>query len=207
MKKEFLSLRFSMKDLGEADVILVRTPMDTCEKMMLNNGQVVSQLDYSRVIGCLMYAMTYTRPDIAFDMGKLSRLIYIGYPSVLEGYTNASCISNTEDNSSTSGWVFILGGDAISWASKKQTCITGSTIEYEFVALVAAEEFFTHVFIVNINIGDSGLDVNTKSSLSHARWESDIVDRIDRLLRIIFGFAGKSPPKKFSGGGNVVVAG
>nr|GEU79512.1 zinc finger, CCHC-type [Tanacetum cinerariifolium] len=35
-------------------------------------------------------------------------LIYIGYPSVLEGYIDASWISNTEDNSSTSGWVFLL---------------------------------------------------------------------------------------------------
>ncbi|GKA04652.1 zinc finger, CCHC-type containing protein [Tanacetum coccineum] len=80
--------------------------------------KVVSQLEYSRVIGCLMYAMTCTRPDIAFVVGKLS--------------------SNTKDNSSTSSWVFLLGGGAISWASKKQTCITGSTIESEFVALVAA---------------------------------------------------------------------
>nr|GEU86736.1 UBN2 domain-containing protein [Tanacetum cinerariifolium] len=32
-------------------------------------------------------------------------------------------------------------------------------------------------------------------------------DRVDRLMRSLFGFAGKSPPKKFSGGGNVVVAG
>ncbi|GJV98654.1 zinc finger, CCHC-type containing protein, partial [Tanacetum coccineum] len=58
--------------------------------------------------------------------------------SVLEGYTDASWISNTEDNSSTSGWVFLLGGCVISWASKKQTCITGSTMESEFVALAAA---------------------------------------------------------------------
>ncbi|GJX81756.1 hypothetical protein Tco_0331237 [Tanacetum coccineum] len=57
------------------------------------------------------------------------RLKYTGYPSVLEGYTDASWISNTEYNSSTSGWVFLLGGDAISWASKKQTCITGSIME------------------------------------------------------------------------------
>ena len=63
---------------------------------------------------------------------------YTGYPSVLEGYTDASWISNTEDNSSTSGWVFLLGGGAISWASKKQTCITSSTMESEFVALAAA---------------------------------------------------------------------
>nr|GEV83167.1 zinc finger, CCHC-type [Tanacetum cinerariifolium] len=65
------------------------------------------------------------------------RLVYSGYPLVLEGYTDASWISNTEDNSSTSGWVFLLGGGAISWASKKQTCITGSTMEFEFVALAA----------------------------------------------------------------------
>ncbi|GJU47592.1 zinc finger, CCHC-type containing protein [Tanacetum coccineum] len=138
----------------------VSTPMDTSEKLMPNNGEVVSQLEYSRVIGCLMYAMTYTRPGIAFAVGKLSRYtsnpstqhwqaiqrvlkylkktIYTGYPSVLEGYTDASWISNVEDNLSTSGWVFLLGGGAISWASKKQTCITGSIMEYEFVALAAA---------------------------------------------------------------------
>ncbi|GKC10025.1 zinc finger, CCHC-type containing protein [Tanacetum coccineum] len=138
LTKEFLSSKFSMKDMGEADAILVSTPMDTSEKLMPNNCQVVSQLKYSRVSGCLMYAITCTRPNIAFVMGKLSRSTYTGYPSVLEGYTDASWISNTEDNSSTSGWVFLLGGGAISWASKKQTCITGLIIEYEFVALAAA---------------------------------------------------------------------
>ncbi|GJY13324.1 zinc finger, CCHC-type containing protein [Tanacetum coccineum] len=66
------------------------------------------------------------------------RLIYIDYPSVLKGYTDASWNSNTEYNSSTSGWVFLLGGGVISWASKKQTCITGSTMESEFMALAAA---------------------------------------------------------------------
>ena len=37
-----------------------------------------------------------------------------------------------------SGWIFKIGGGAISWASKKQTCITHSTMESEFVALAAA---------------------------------------------------------------------
>ncbi|GJX99431.1 zinc finger, CCHC-type containing protein [Tanacetum coccineum] len=100
------------------DRIPVSTPLDTCEKLMPNRGLAVSQLEYSKMIDCLMYAMTCTRPDIAFVMGKLS--------------------SNTEDNSSTSGWVFLLGGGAISWASKKQTCITGSTMESKFVALTTA---------------------------------------------------------------------
>ncbi|GKB15914.1 zinc finger, CCHC-type containing protein [Tanacetum coccineum] len=167
--KEFLSSRFSMKDIREADVILgirikhesngiaisqshyiekvlkkfnyfdctlVSTPIDTSEKLMPNNGKVVSQLEYSRVIGCLMYDMTCTRLDIAFVVGKLNSLSYTRYPSVLKGYTDASWISNT-DNSSTSGWLFLLGGGAISYASKKQTCIIRSTMESEFVALAA----------------------------------------------------------------------
>nr|GEU73229.1 zinc finger, CCHC-type [Tanacetum cinerariifolium] len=153
-----------LKKFNYSDCTTISTPLDTCEKLMPNRGLTVSQLKYSRVIGCLMYAITCTRPDIAFTVGKLSRytsnprtqhwqaiqrvlkylkktmdyrLIYSGYPSVVEGYTDASWISNTEDNSSTSGWVFLLGGGAISWAYKKQTCITGSTMEYEFVALAA----------------------------------------------------------------------
>ncbi|GKB72784.1 hypothetical protein Tco_0934196 [Tanacetum coccineum] len=109
--KEFLSLKFSMKDMGEADVILVSTPMATSEKLIPNNGQAVSQLDYSRVIGCLMYVMTCTRPNIDFAVGKLSR------------YTS---------NYGTQHW------QAIQRAFKKKTCITGSTIESEFVALAAA---------------------------------------------------------------------
>ncbi|GJV14737.1 zinc finger, CCHC-type containing protein [Tanacetum coccineum] len=98
-----LVIKVLYEGYGESDVILVSTPMDTSEKLMPNNGQAVSQLEYSRVIGCLMYAMTCTRPDIAFVVGRLSSLTYTGYPSVLEGYTDASCISNTKDNSSTSG--------------------------------------------------------------------------------------------------------
>ncbi|GJV56755.1 hypothetical protein Tco_1457760, partial [Tanacetum coccineum] len=58
-------------------------------------------------------------------------------PYLLDGYDVLSWISNTEDNSSTSGGVFLLGVGAISWAFKKQTCITGSTMEFEFVALEA----------------------------------------------------------------------
>ncbi|GJY23161.1 hypothetical protein Tco_0396819 [Tanacetum coccineum] len=97
--------------MGEADVIFVSTPIDTSEKLMPNNGQAVSQLKYSRMIGCLIYAITYTRPDITFAVGKLSRA-----------------------RLSLAGW------SAISWATKKTNCIIRSIIEYEFVALAAASK-------------------------------------------------------------------
>ncbi|CAM8926395.1 unnamed protein product [Rhodiola kirilowii] len=154
-----------LKKLNYLNCSPVSTHMDPSVKLMPNTGEAISQLEYSQVIGCLMYAMTSTRPDIAYAVGKLSRytsnpsthhwdsirlvlkylkgtmnygLIYAGYPSVLEGYIDASRITNLEDHSSTSGWVFLLGGGDISWASKKQTCITSSTMESEFIAFAAA---------------------------------------------------------------------
>nr|GEV16003.1 zinc finger, CCHC-type [Tanacetum cinerariifolium] len=60
------------KKFNYFDCTPVSNLMDTSEKLMLNNGQYASQLEYSRVIGCLMYIMTCTRPAIAFVVGKLS---------------------------------------------------------------------------------------------------------------------------------------
>ncbi|GKD30815.1 hypothetical protein Tco_1241593 [Tanacetum coccineum] len=48
-------------------------------------------------------------------------LKYNGDSSVLEGYTDASWITDQEDYASTSGWIFTLGGGAVSWGSKKQS--------------------------------------------------------------------------------------
>ncbi|GKA08466.1 zinc finger, CCHC-type containing protein [Tanacetum coccineum] len=46
-----------LKKFSYFDYTPVSTPMYTSEKLMPNNGQAVSQLKYSRVIGCLMYAI------------------------------------------------------------------------------------------------------------------------------------------------------
>ncbi|GJW10523.1 hypothetical protein Tco_1576350, partial [Tanacetum coccineum] len=132
LTKEFFSSKFSMMDMEEADVNLGIRIKHESNGIAISQSHYIekalSKLEYSSVIGCLMYAITCIRPDIAFAMGKLSSLIYTGYPSVLEGYTNASWISNTKDNSSTSGWVSCL---------VEGTCITSSTMEYEFVAFAA----------------------------------------------------------------------
>ena len=141
------------------------TPYDVSSKLVENSGRTVAQIEYASAIGSLMYAMHCTRPDIAFSVCKLSRftinpsvdhwkaigrvlgylkrtinygLFYNTFPSVVEGYSDASWITSTNDNKSTSGWIFTIGGGAVSWASKKQTCITHSTMESEFIALAAA---------------------------------------------------------------------
>jgi hypothetical protein len=65
---------------------------------------------------------------------------YTRYPTVLEGYSDANWIFDTNDTKSMSGYVFTLGGAAVSWKSSKQTCITRSTIESEFIALDKTRE-------------------------------------------------------------------
>ena len=111
--------------------------------------------------------MNCTRSDIACAVSKLSRFIvspnenhwkamkrllgylkhtqdyalhYTEYPAVLEGYCDANWITGTKDTKSTSGYVFTLGGAAVSWKSSKQTCIARSTMESEFIALDKAGE-------------------------------------------------------------------
>lgn len=146
----------------------VRTPMEVVSKLCKNRGESVGQLEYARVIGSLMYLMDCTRPDIANSVNKLARytsnpshqhwdavvrvlkylrhtsnygLHYTRFPAVLEGYSDANWITGSSTVKSTSGYIFTLGGAAVSWKSCKQTCITRSTMESEFIALdLAAEE-------------------------------------------------------------------
>ena len=47
------------------------------------------------------------------------RILYNKFPVLLEDYTDASWITSTKDDKSTSGWVFTLAGGVVSWASKK----------------------------------------------------------------------------------------
>nr|GEV80222.1 zinc finger, CCHC-type [Tanacetum cinerariifolium] len=64
-------------------------------------------------------------------------LEYNGDPSVLEGYTDVSWITDQEDYASTSEWIFTLGGGAMPWGSKKQSCLKDSVIAVEFMALAS----------------------------------------------------------------------
>ena len=113
----------------------------------------------------LNYLANKTRPNIAYAVGGLSRytnnpnqehwnalerifkylkgilnygLHYIGYPSVLEGYTNANWIADTDETKSTSGYLFMLARGAIDWKSCRQKIIARSTMEAESIVLDSA---------------------------------------------------------------------
>ncbi|PKA59681.1 Retrovirus-related Pol polyprotein from transposon TNT 1-94 [Apostasia shenzhenica] len=100
---------------------------------------------YASAVGSLMYVMVSTRPDISFVVGVVSRfmtnpglehweavkwllrylkgtasktLCYKRDKVILEGYVDADHGGDLDYRKSTSGYVFTLGGTAISWMSK-----------------------------------------------------------------------------------------
>ncbi|TYK14258.1 ty1-copia retrotransposon protein [Cucumis melo var. makuwa] len=140
----------------------MRTPFNASKHLKKNKGDSVSQPEYAKIIGSVMYLMNYTKPDIAYAVSRLSRythnpdryhwdalrhllrylkgtidycLHFNKFSAVLEGYCDANWVTDNDEVNSTSGYVFLLGGGAISWKSAKQTCIARSTTESEFIAL------------------------------------------------------------------------
>lgn len=64
---------------------------------------------------------------------------HLGPPdtNIVYGFSDAA-FANTDDRKSTSGYVFMSNGGAITWGSKKQTTIALSSTEAEYVALSEA---------------------------------------------------------------------
>ena len=62
-----------LKKYGYSDMPELSVPYDYNKKLRPNTGRPVRQLEYSKIIGSLMYAMSCTRPCIVFSIGMLSR--------------------------------------------------------------------------------------------------------------------------------------
>ncbi|KAL5559247.1 hypothetical protein UlMin_035458 [Ulmus minor] len=126
--KRFLSKHFEMKDLGDASFVLGihihrdrsrgDTPVAKGDKFSLNQcpknsleSQEMQKIPYASAVGSLMYAQ---------EIGSVRD--HWVFPS--------SDFAGCQDSRrSTSGYIYLLAGGAISWRSAKQTLITSSTME------------------------------------------------------------------------------
>ena len=109
--------------------------------------EYMTKVPYALAVGSLMYAMGCTRPDIAQAVGVVSRfmnnpgkghweavkwilrylrgtshysLCFGGSNSCLQGYVDSDMAGDIDGGRSTTGYVFTIGGTAVSWISKLQ---------------------------------------------------------------------------------------
>lgn len=139
----------------------VATPMAT-DKINLNNDKPFKdETLFKEAIGCLLYIVTCTRPDIAQAVGVASRTAKpteLHWGAVkrilryLKGTTNlgirftrekntklsvwndADFANDSLDRKSITGLLIMLGEAPILWRSSKQPIVALSTTEVEFIA-------------------------------------------------------------------------
>ena len=131
------------------------------------NAKPVDVQRYQMIIGCLTYTAMTTCPDLAAAVGILSKymskpgkdhwtgvkrilryiqgtlnygLIFFADDSnnLLVGYSDADWAGDLDICHSTSGFVFPIQNNTVSWCTKKQPTVSKSSTESEYIALSGA---------------------------------------------------------------------
>ncbi|POM75106.1 Retrovirus-related pol Polyprotein, partial [Phytophthora palmivora] len=132
--------------------------------MKLVSSDTTTKLDapFREAVGALMHLMTSNRPDIAFAVGYVSHFMenpqvehwiavkrifrYLqgtkshgirfspGKDIDFQDFSDVDWAGDLSDRKSTSGYLFQVAGGPISWGSKKQSSVSLSTSEAEYIA-------------------------------------------------------------------------
>ncbi|CAI7848434.1 unnamed protein product, partial [Closterium sp. NIES-53] len=142
------------------------TPLSTRHSLsaLPSDESVESSGPYPELVGCLMYLMTCTRPDLAYPLSILARSVAPGRhrqehmaaakrvlrylcstsgmglvlggrsPVVLTGHVDASWADDQATQRSSQGYTFSLGSASVSWRSTRSSSVLDSSCEAEIYA-------------------------------------------------------------------------
>ena len=147
----------------------ISTPAEATRLSKPTEEEEPTTKPYSSLVGSIVYASSKTRPDIAYATSKICQFMsnatdkhwtaakrVLHYlqatpsygitfkgsvePPTLIGYADADFGGDPDDRKSTTGYVFLLCGGAISWRSKKQPTPALSPAEAEYMAAAEATQ-------------------------------------------------------------------
>ncbi|RVW28694.1 Retrovirus-related Pol polyprotein from transposon TNT 1-94 [Vitis vinifera] len=178
--------RFGMSNCALGDTPVAKGnkfSLHQCSKNELEKKDM-ERFPNASAVGSLMYAQVCTRSDIAYIVGMLGR--YLSNPGMdhwkkakrvirylqrtkdymltysrsshleIVGYSDSDFVGCLDSRRSTSGYIFMLAGGAVSWKSVKQTLIASSTMEAEFIACYEASNhgIWLQNFVTQLQIVD-----------------------------------------------------
>ena len=182
----------TLEKFRKSDIRPISMPTLTNKHLIKISSPEIDIKLYQSVIGVLMYPMLGTCPDLAYTVAALgchsvspgkehqraldrafqylkamsdSRLVFqCGTPggTTLHGFVNADWANDVIDRKSTLGFVFMLGGAAVSWSSKKQTSVALSSTEAKYIATAHATK---EVIWLRRLLTDLGLDLDSLPTL------------------------------------------
>lgn len=177
------------------------TPMDPNHK--LGEAKEEPSIDkrmYQRLVGKLIY-LSHTRPNIAYSVSMISQFVHDSKEShlqaayrvlhylkgnpgkgilfkrnqnlTLEAYTDADYAGSLVDRRSTTGYCTFLGGNLVTWRSKKQNVVARSSAESEFRAIAQGlcELLWLKIILDDLKVkleGPMKLYCDNKSAINNA---------------------------------------
>ena len=176
------------------------------------------QFGYAELIGSLLYLSVCTRPDIAQAVGALSRFMAaptfqhwqaargvvrylsgtvhtgISYGHVvapLVGYCDADFAGDVDTRRSTTGYVFVLNGGAISWSSRRQPTVALSTAEAEYMAAAHAikEALWLRKLFADLRVPVDAIDLRSDNQAAIALLKNPIASNRSKHIDVLHHFA------------------
>ncbi|GAQ87846.1 hypothetical protein KFL_003820010 [Klebsormidium nitens] len=155
-----------LEDYGMSATRPRGVPLNPGEKVQ-KEGEALDteRCPFPSLVGSLMYLANCTRPDLAQATASLARFMscptenhwrlakgVLSYlagttdqgltfgegPLEFSGFCDANHGGDLDTRRSTTGYVFVFGGAAVSWSSKLQQTVAFSTVEAEYMAAAHA---------------------------------------------------------------------